>query len=388
MPPSLPLVDKGASTATTSASLPSPKPSNTRAMPTSPSTELAANLNDPAAIDPPSSAMQKSWTANLPVQVTYTPMTPNNPLGLLGRLPRELRDMMYAYAVDPPTKDDFSGEPDDYYRDITRRRPIMQTCKGMRLECLESYLAENEIDCTYNGLSPYRLFEALSKILARPYFRAQGYSMNIELPRQDYLQILLTCESLRAYDRTLHVFLECYRLLETSTLSIPFKNLFVQLKHRIRIYSMDNVAAQWRTIEPNGDKISIKLWANDRQKSSDEVLKVCSQLKNCVLQSSQQPTDQDQSIALITGLEKYNMAIIEAMMLWWQDADAKDEKTKQELKIKEEKRKQEHEDRLQKIWTNHSKSVEEIELACKRDIQKIEGMDETKGRSSKRRRLD
>ncbi|THW94293.1 hypothetical protein D6D17_07970, partial [Aureobasidium pullulans] len=312
MPPSLPLVDKGASTATTSASLPSPKPSNTRAMPTSPSTELAANLNDPAAIDPPSSAMQKSWTANLPVQVTYTPMTPNNPLGLLGRLPRELRDMMYAYAVDPPTKDDFSGEPDDYYRDITRRRPIMQTCKGMRLECLESYLAENEIDCTYNGLSPYRLFEALSKILARPYFRAQGYSMNIELPRQDYLQIPLTCESLRA----------------TS---------FVQLNYRIRIYSMDNVAAQWRTIEPNGDKIAFKLWANDRQKSSDEVLKVCSQLKNCVLQSSQQPTDQDQSIALITGLEKYNMAIIKAMMLWWQDADAKDEKTKQELKIKEEK---------------------------------------------------
>ena len=151
---------------------------------------------------------------------------------------------------------------------------------------------------------------------------------------------------------------------------------------------MDNVAAQWRTIEPNGDKIAFKLWANDRQKSSDEVLKVCSQLKNCVLQSSQQPTDQDQSIALITGLEKYNVAVVETMMHWWQDEDAKDKKAKQELEIEQKKRKQELEDVMQDIRTEFSKLVDAIELACKRDIQKIEGMDETKGRSSKRRRLD
>ncbi|CAC9887112.1 unnamed protein product [Aureobasidium pullulans] len=96
-------------------------------MPSSPSTELAANANNPAAIDSPSSTSPHSLTVDQLAQTVSitdlrlsspvtdktsqipTTMTPNNRLGLLSKLPRELRDMIYAYAVGPPTKDDFAG---------------------------------------------------------------------------------------------------------------------------------------------------------------------------------------------------------------------------------------------------------------------------------------
>ncbi|THW35202.1 hypothetical protein D6D22_08270 [Aureobasidium pullulans] len=78
-------------------------------MPSSPSTELAANANNPAAIDSPSSTSPHSLTVDQLAQTIPTTMTPNNRLGLLSKLPRELRDMIYAYAVGPPTKDDFAG---------------------------------------------------------------------------------------------------------------------------------------------------------------------------------------------------------------------------------------------------------------------------------------
>lgn len=59
-------------------------------------------------------------------------------------------------------------------------------------------------------------------------------------------------------------------------------------------------------------------------------------------------------LALITGLEKYNVAVVETMMYWWQDEDAKDKKAKQELEIEQKKRKQELEDVMQDIRTEFS----------------------------------
>ncbi|THW15084.1 hypothetical protein D6D24_05151 [Aureobasidium pullulans] len=185
-------------------------------MPSSPSTELAANANNPAAIDSPSSTSPHSLTVDQLAQTVNitdlrlsspvtdktsqipTTITTNNPLGLLGKLPRELRDMIYAYAVEPPTKDDFAGEADDYYRDITRRRPIMQTCKQVRLEGMESYLSENEMECDIWPPCWYGLFTSLSNVLARPYFRAQGYSMSAELFHQRPFDMETTQECCQA----------------------------------------------------------------------------------------------------------------------------------------------------------------------------------------------
>lgn len=157
-------------------------------------------------------------------------MTPNNPLGLLGKLPRELRDMIYANAVDPPTKDDFAGEADDYYRDITRRRPIMQTCKQVRLECVESYLSENEIECDIGPPCWYGLFTSLSNILARPYFRAQGYSMYVECFRQSPFDM----ETTQQCCQTMQTYLRLYRSIPQIGFSIQTKSEFSKLVEAIK----------------------------------------------------------------------------------------------------------------------------------------------------------
>lgn len=93
-------------------------------------------------------------------------------------------------------------------------------------------------------------------------------------------------------------------------------------------------------------------------------------------------------LALITGLEKYNVAVVETMMYWWQDEDAKDKKAKQELAIERKKRKQELEDVMQDIRTEFIKLVEAIKSTPKRNMQETEGMVETQERSPKRRRFD
>ncbi|TIA62893.1 hypothetical protein D6C76_09909 [Aureobasidium pullulans] len=399
-----------------SAPLPSPKPSNLHIMPSSPSTELAANAKNPAAIDSPSSTSPHSLTVDQLAQTIPTTMTPNNPLGLLGKLPRELRDMIYAYAVDPPTKDDFAGEADDYYRDITRRRPIMQTCKQIRLECMESYLSENEIECDIGPPCWYGFVTSLSNILARPYFRAQGNSMYVECFRQGPFDMEITQQRCQ----TMQTYLRLYRSIPQIGFSIPTKNLFLQLDYNLPSYVFDDVSAQWRVISPDSNKISIKLWVNDRRKSVAEIGKVCSRLKDTVLRHCQQSTCGDPSaastsesgsqthtrvsswegelreyvlrisdiLALITGLEKYNVAVVETMMHWWQDEDAKDKKAKQELEIEQKKRKQELEDVMQDIRTEFSKLVEAIKSTPKRNIQETEGMVETQERSPKRRNFD
>ena len=342
-------------------------------------------------------------------------MTPNNPLGLLGKLPRELRDMIYAYAVDPPTKDDFAGKADDYYRDITRRRLIMQTCKQVRLECMESYLSENEIDCDSGPPCPYGLFRPLSDILARPYFRAQGYSIYAVFPHQSRFVVETLLE--QECCQTMQIYWRLYRGMHHLGQSIPTKNLYLRLDYNITAYAFDDVSAQWQFISPDSNKISIKLWVNDRQKSVAEIGKGCSRLKDTVLRHCQQNTCGDPSavstsesgsqthirvsfwkiehvlrisdiLALITRLEKYHMALIETVMLWWQDADEKHRKAKRELEIEEEKRKQELEGVMQDIRTEFSKTIEATKSTPKRNIQETEGMVETQERSPKRRNFD
>ncbi|TIA14017.1 hypothetical protein D6C81_06912 [Aureobasidium pullulans] len=345
-----------------------------------------------------------------------TTITTNNPLGLLGKLPRELRDMIYAYAVEPPTKDDFAGEADDYYRDITRRRPIMQTCKQVRLECMESYLSENEMECDIWPPCWYGLFTSLSNVLARPYFRAQGYSMSAELFHQRPFDMEPTQECCQA----MQTYLRLYRSMHQMGFSIPTKNLFLRLDYNLTSYVFDDVSAQWHVISPDSNKISIKFWVNDRRKSVAEIGKVCSRLKDTVLRHCQQNTCGDPSavsasdpgsqthtqvsswggelreyvlrisdiLALITGLEKYNVAVVETMMHWWQNEDAKDKKAKQELEIEQKKRKRELEDVMQDIRTEFSKLVEAIKSTPKRNIQETEGMVETQERSPKRRNFD
>ncbi|THY42537.1 hypothetical protein D6C99_07408, partial [Aureobasidium pullulans] len=276
-----------------SAPLPSPKPSNLHIMPSSPSTELAANAKSPAAIDSPSSTSPHSLTVDQLAQTIPTTITPNNPLGLLGKLPRELRDMIYAYAVDPPTKDDFAGEADDYYRDITRRRPIMQTCKQIRLECMESYLSENEIECDIGPPCWYGFVTSLSNILARPYFRAQGNSMYVECFRQSPFDMEITQQCCQ----TMQTYLRLYRSIPQIGFSIPTKNLFLQLDYNLPSYVFDDVSAQWHVISPDSNKISIKLWVNDRRKSVAEIGKVCSRLEDTVLRHCQQNTCGDPSAA-------------------------------------------------------------------------------------------
>ncbi|THZ30042.1 hypothetical protein D6C90_08805, partial [Aureobasidium pullulans] len=256
-------------------------------MPSSPSTELAANVKNSAAIDSPSCTSPHSLTVDQLAQTVSitdlrlsspvtdktsqisTTMTPNNPLGLLGKLPRELRDMIYASAVDPPTKDDFAGEGDDYYRDITRRRPIMQTCKQVRLECMESYLSENEMECDIGPPCLYGFSTSLSNILARPYFRAQGYSMYVECFRQSPFDM----EIAQQCCQTMQTYLRLYRSIPQIGVSIPTKNLFLQLDYNLPSYVFDDVSAQWHVISPDSNKISIKLWVNDRRKSVAEIEK-------------------------------------------------------------------------------------------------------------------
>lgn len=211
-----------------------------------------------------------------------------------------------------------------------------------------------------------------------------------------------------------------YRSMHQIGFSIPTKNLFLRLDYNLTAYVFDDVSAQWHVISPDSNKISIKLWVNDRRKLVAEIGKVCSRLKDTVLRHCQQNTCGDPSavstsesgsqshtrvsswggelreyvlrisdiLALITGLEKYNVAVVETMMCWWQDEDEKDKRAKQELEIEQKKRKQELEDVMQDIRTEFSKLVEAIKSTPRRNMQETEGMVETQERSPKRRNFD